>query len=308
MKVIKESKNKNYIVTIAIGERFYNEWRKYVLPNWLTYCTVNNLGLIVFDQYLINEEHPKWKKATWHKLLIGQALIDNNVKVNNVCFLDADILVNSFAPNVFKHHKEDKISLVSLRKIPYDYDTLYRKIAFFRNRYLSKDYPLDSALFISLKDLYETHDMPVQKDEFCSGFFVFNVNNFAHIMSKWFYKYDKEVVSITGGGDQTHFNYEFQNYGKINWLDYKFQAIWMYEIAEKYPFLYQQMGNQELVNQCIRASLSQNYFLHFAGKWEGDAYKNQNIVDENFILEQKEFNSYLETPVTGRILGSIFPK
>ena len=33
----------------------------------------------------------------------------------NLCILDADILVNPFAPNIFDYHDTDKISVVSSR-------------------------------------------------------------------------------------------------------------------------------------------------------------------------------------------------
>ena len=48
----------------------------------------------------------------------------------------------------------------------------------------------------------------------------------------------KNIVSVTDGGEQTHVNYEFFKTKKIKILDYKFQAIWIYEMAEKFPFLY----------------------------------------------------------------------
>jgi len=183
-----------------------------------------------------------------------------------------------------------------------------RKIAFFRNRYLSSDYPLDSALFISREGFYKYHKFPVQQDVFCSGFFIFNVSLFSDIMEKWFFKYPSDVETITNGGDEPVLNYEFQNHGKIKWLDYKFQALWLYEMSEKYPFLYQDMENTKLVKKCIQASLQQNYFLHFAGKWEGGAYKDSTILDDNFLLELQAFNEYLKNPVSGKPLGTIHPK
>ncbi len=310
MNILRKPQNEaNYIAIIAIGEQFLKDWQDYMMPSLISYCDNNDLGLVVFEQDMIEKSHPKWKKAHWQKLLIGTILVENNVEVNNVCFLDADILVNPFAPNVFDCHDDDKISVVSETKLVFPHQRMLRKIAFFRNRYLSKDYPLDSSLFMSLEQLYQYHDMPVQPDKFCSGFFIFNIENFSKLMEEWFYKYDKDVRSITNDGDEMHLNYEFQNHGKIKWLDYKFQALWVYEMSEKYPFLYQQFDNQDLVNQCIRASLQQNYFLHFAGRWEGNVWHNTNIMNEEFLTELADFNNYLNTPVTGRSAGgTIGPK
>ena len=307
MKIIKKSKNSNnYIATVAIGEKHSKEFQTYILPSWVMYCEKYDLGLVVFESDLIDKSHYKWKKSNWHRLLMGSKL--KKLNANNVCYLDTDILINPLSPNVFDFHDDEKISVVSQTKLPFEHSKVLRKIAFFRNRYLSSDYPLDSSLFISREDFYKYHKFPVQQDVFCSGFFIFNVSLFSDIMEKWFFKYPSDVETITNGGDEPVLNYEFQNHGKIKWLDYKFQALWLYEMSEKYPFLYQDMENTKLVKKCIQASLQQNYFLHFAGKWEGGAYKDSTILDDNFLLELQAFNEYLKNPVSGKPLGTIHPK
>jgi len=307
MKIIKKSKNSNnYIATVAIGEKHSKEFQTYILPSWVMYCEKYDLGLVVFESDLIDKSHYKWKKSNWHRLLMGSKL--KKLNANNVCYLDTDILINPLSPNVFDFHDDEKISVVSQTKLPFEHSKVLRKIAFFRNRYLSSDYPLDSALFISREGFYKYHKFPVQQDVFCSGFFIFNVSLFSDIMEKWFFKYPSDVETITNGGDEPVLNYEFQNHGKIKWLDYKFQALWLYEMSEKYPFLYQDMENTKLVKKCIQASLQQNYFLHFAGKWEGGAYKDSTILDDNFLLELQAFNEYLKNPVSGKPLGTIHPK
>ena len=306
MKIIKKSSNNNnYIAAIAIGEKHLKEWQKYILPSWMLYCERHGLGLVVFEKELIDKSHSKWKKANWHRLLMGDKLKELNA--NNVCYLDTDILINPLAPNVFDFHDDEKISVVSQTKTPFEHSKVLRKIAFFRNRYLSSDYPLDSALFMPREDYYKYHNFAPQEDVFCSGFFIFNVNNFSHILEEWFFKYPSNVETVTNGGDEPVLNYEFQNYGKIKWLDYKFQALWMYEMAEEYPFLYQDINNKESLKKCIQASLQQNYFLHFAGKWEGDVYKDESIMNANFLAELQDFDDYLQSPVTGKPVGPIYP-
>jgi len=308
MKILRNGKSKNFIVTIAIGPNFYQEWVDYVLPSWLQYCEKNELGLAVVEHDLVERTDPCWKKATWQKLLIGREFLINQLEVKNVCFLDADILVNPFAPNVFDGHDDDKISLVSQTKTPFDYSGTLRKIAYNRNKHLSEDYPLDSSLFMSKKDYFHYHGFEEQNDIFCAGFFIFNVNNFSEIMERWFFSYPSNIETITNCGDEPVLNFEFQNYGKIKWLDYKFQSLWLYEMAEKYAFLYSDLTNTDLVKQCIRSSLRQNYFLHFAGKWEGSVYKDSSIIDDDFLQDLRNFNDYLGVPVSGKPVGLNYPK
>ena len=133
---------------------------------------------------------------------------------------------------------------------------------------------------------------------------------FSEILKSWFYKYKKEIFSVTGGGEQTHFNYEVQNIKKENFIEYKFQAIWVFEMAINYPFLYKfKSKKNKLITESILASLQNNYFLHFAGSWyEGSMWKNSNIVKS--YLNSK-FNNQLinfqKKKLSGKPKGMIKP-
>ena len=313
MKVlIAPGNSKNILATIAIGDAYYSAWEQYALPGWMAYCNRHQLGLVVFDRDLLPFDAPVWKKATWQKMLIGETLQANAIEVANVCYLDTDILISPLAPDIFALCEPQTIGLVSLRhNLPFPYDEVLRRMAFLRHTCYDSAYPLDSALFMSLDQLYQYHGLPVQKDEACMGLIVFNVANHAALMRRWFEKYDRHVQSVTGGGDQTHINFEIQNWGAIRWLDYRFQAIWAFEMAWKYPFLYEKdKWGTELSLACIDASLYQNHFLHFAGSWhESEMWK----VDRSFSNDLQsdriiEYRRYLDLPVSGEPVGMVRPK
>lgn len=312
MKILIEpGQSKNVLATIAIGDAYYNSWKAYALPGWEKYCRRHGLGLVVFDEDLIAEDHKLWKKATWQKMLIGETLKKSQFKVENVCYLDTDILINPMAPNVFESHDSETIGLVSLRKnLPFPYESVLRRLAFLRHTHYDRSYPLDSALFMSLNQLYGYHSVPVQPDEACMGLIVFSVPNHAEIMRGWFDKYDRDVKSVTNGGDQTHVNYEIQSWGKISWLDYRFQAIWAFEMAWKYPFLYDSgRDNPDLSRDCIEASLYANHFLHFAGSWyESEMWKIEGIFEGEKGKLLEDYYRYLDMPVTGEPKGMVKPK
>lgn len=271
--IINPGKSNNVIATAAIGGQYYQLWETHAFPTWKRYCERHGLGLIVFDDDLLSKGDPLWKKPNWQKLLIGDIVKRRLPAVRNICHLDTDIIINPTAPNVFDFYDPATIALVSLRRnLPYPYEETLRRVAYFRNKFYDASYPLDSALFISVEDLYTFHGLDPQQDETCSGFFIFNIESHAEFFKSIFNKYDKSIESITGGGEQTHFNYEVQKYGKVSWLDYRFQAIWLFEMAWKYPFLYDYgRDNTELIRECIESSLFTNYFLHFAGSWHESA-------------------------------------
>ena len=142
------------------------------------------------------------------------------------------------------------------------------------------------------------------------GLIVFNVEKQSAIMRQWFDKYDRNVQSITNGGDQTHINYEIQSWGKITWLDYRFQAIWPWEMAWKYPFLYQkETWGSAAQLACIEAALYQNHFLHFAGSWHESAMWKSAcpFADNESNGKAGAYKEYLKVPVTGNPVGFVKP-
>jgi len=300
------------LTTIATGGSFLQLWESHARSGWEEYCHRHDLGLIVFEDELADRDGEAWKKAHWQKTLIGEQLAKYAPKVTNVCYLDTDILINPTAPNVFDCYRPDCIGLTSLRKnLPFPYDDVLRRMAFLRHTHYDSKYPLDSALFMSLDQLYGYHGMDVQSDEACTGLILFNVANHAELMCSWFYKYDSDVKSITNGGEQAHLNYEIQSHGKVIWLDYRFQAIWVFEMAWKYPFLYEADHREDigLIRTCIEAALYQNHFLHFAGSWhESQMWKHGGFLErEDAIKALREYRAYRDTPVSGNPIGMIKP-
>ena len=110
IEVVRElGDTRNAIVTIAIGDRYYNEWEKYAKPSWVLYCERYDLGLLVVKNDLIKKEHKSWKKPTWQKLLIGSSVKNMDINISNICYLDTDIIINPLSPNIFNYHDKKSI-------------------------------------------------------------------------------------------------------------------------------------------------------------------------------------------------------
>lgn len=309
MKIIKNSTNNCWITTIAIGDKYFSDWENFALPTWNSYCDMYGLGLIVFTDDLIDRSHPSWKKATWQKLLIAETMMDNHITDGCVLYIDTDVLISPLAPNVFDTYDRNSIAVVSMvNNLPQPRDLTLRRLAYLRHTSSNGSYPLDSSLFMSPSEMLNFHGLPSRDDFFCAGFFVFDIKNHHKLMRTWFDNYDRSVQSITNGGDQTHVNHEMQSWGKIQWLPYEFQALWVYEIAWRYPFLFEEgKSNVDLVRSCIEASLYANYFLHFAGAWsECNMWKVGNFFASNATREALAgYSNYLKVPVTGKPVGVV---
>jgi hypothetical protein len=161
---------------------------------------------------------------------------------------------------------------------------------------------------MSFKEIYEYQQLPAQADYACTGMFMGYVRKQAAILKEIYYKYDHSVSTLTDGGDEPILNYEFQQRFQINWIPYHYQAIWIYEMANSYPFLYQQDRNSDLINLCVENSINSNTFLHFAGSWhESDMFDRIEQINLSSEL-QEEFNNYRRTKVFGRPVGIVKPK
>ena len=299
----------NYLVTTAIGEPYFSNFKHFTMPSWLDYCKNFNLGLAVVTSDLIERNDKYYKKANWQKFIVAKELKKLDPLVKNICHLDTDIIISPLAQNIFDFHSDDSISVISLRNgLPYSYNMALRRIAFFRNKYYDKKYPLDSVLFSTIDDLYKNNGLDVPKiaDEVCSGVFVYNVSKYLEFFEKIFFSVDRNVKTLTNDGDQTHFNHYVLN-ENVKFLSYKFQTIWVFEQAMKYNFLYKH-SDKKIIKKCIKSSLLDCHFLHFAGSWhESEMWKN----NDNIIQEDKQvftdFKNYLDIEVSGQPRGMIKP-
>ncbi len=294
---LKPRKSKNYIVNILIGNKVKNEWENYSKNLLLQYCKNNNLGLIVFyKSFVVKKGY--YSNPVFNKFLFADYISKYLKFIENVCYMDHDILCNPLAPNIFNFFKRDKFNVVSkYENTPYPQDDYFlkRRAAFMRKHYYQKSFPLDSALTISREDTYKFHNWPDLGNYFCSGIIMFNIKNKANFFLKIYKKYEKKNIFTLTTGEEPIINYEILKTKKINWLDYRFQALWLYEMNSKYPFLYKYKINQKIVKDCIENTLSENYFVHFSGKWpEGQMWKNKGIFTNKKINFYKKFNEYLK--------------
>lgn len=297
----------NILATLAIGKKYIDEWESLSLNNWISYCERYDLGLFVLDHSV---EERTGKRVDWQKLLIGSELANSRINVNNICFLDVDILINPYAPNIFNQYDDTKFAVVSqINNLPFKLIEVQERIAFFRHKYLSDKYPLDSYLFAKPNKIFELHGLKPFADYACGGMFVFNSERHANLLNKWYYLYDKNSNFLANLGEEVYLNYHIQDYEKIQWLPYKWQALWYYEMAWNHNHLYvsDDVAKKSIV-RCVETSLFNNYFLHFAGAWEKFAWIEssnvyQGIGDDMF----KEFQEYSKLEKSGNPVGQILP-
>lgn len=295
----------NAIVTLAVGDMYLENWEKNVSDGWIAYCKRHNLGLFIEEHSL--DERNNAKKKQWQKLLVVERLAQKAPNVKTFCYLDSDIAINPQSRSIFDDIDSKKLNLVSqFKNMPFLVRRAQKMVSFHRHHFISKKYPLDSAIFMRPEEIFAFHGLPIFDDYACTGLIAGGTSQFARVFREIYEIYDKDVNSITGG-DEPILNYEFLSRFEINWLPYEYQALWLFEMALNYPFLYsKEKIDSELVRKCVDAVLSRVSFLHFAGSW----YESDLIHVGNFLQNAeylKALMDYLKVEPRGEPQGLIRP-
>ena len=306
LKLMESSKG-NYLITTAIGESYLDNWETYSKNSWLKYCQLNDIGIIVFND-LINANSKK--NLYWQKFLVPDVLLKDN-DVINVCYLDTDIVINPWSTNIFDNLDYNKINMVSdVKDMPYgNLRYMLKKLAYGRHHGISTQYPLDSSLFLTFQQVYEHHGFKAWDNYGCAGLFAFNLEKYAHHFLKWFNETPSDHYAMDAG-EEIYLNNFVNRDNCVNWISYEWQAIWPYEVAYNYNFIATEDADDMLVLQCIKNSLMNHNFLHFAGSWESPHWKICDLLyqDEKHLMEIKEFTKYKYESPKSPILGQIRPQ
>ena len=207
-------------------------------------------------------------------MLIGKEIKKKFNSIENVCYLDTDIQINHFlAPNIFEEYNKKKISMVScVKNMPYsrNFIELQKNLSYFRNKFVSKKYPLNSSSLLTVKQLYTHNKLKHYENYGNAGVIIFNLKNHSDILFDCFKKFlNKNLLER----DQSAINYYLQKKNLVNWIDYKFNTLWVYEMCFKYPFLYfKRNNNRKLIKDCMFSTFLSSYFIHFAGNWNENSY------------------------------------
>jgi hypothetical protein len=302
---------RNWLANVAIGEAHLAEWERYAKDSLVAYAERFGLGLVVFTDHLDERDDDRPHPA-WEKLLVGRAFANVDPDAHGVLFLDTDVVANPFTGrNVFDVWDPQKVGMVSQRyQMPYEYFDTAKRICFLRNRFITADYPLNSSFLFDLEQVYGFEGFAEQPEECCTGFFVFSPKRHGEVLADIYDRYrnhDRESLAL----EQTHLNYYVQHNGLLQIMDYEFQVIWVYEMAQKYPFLYRPefRGNDALVLECVGASLLSSTFLHFAGRWNESGTMNYapEFLRGGWEKALPELADYLQSKVRGVARGMINP-
>jgi len=266
------------IVTLVIGDSYRAWFDKAARANWKAYTQKHGLALVVFDKPLDMSARAIARSPSWQKCLI---LEQSHVQAfDQVVWIDSDIIINSrHAPNVFDGVPIDHIGTVDSYSIP-DKATYARRLA--------KAYAAWRRLGIEFIDnltpeqYFTKRGLPPHDSVMQAGMFVCSPRHHRELMRKA-YAYE-ELGSPHWNYEMASLAHEVINGSPVTWLDPRFNALVLDEIADSLLFsLHRLTGHLPTTLQhyalaalrravepigvrlVVRRMIHENFFIHFAG-------------------------------------------
>jgi hypothetical protein len=302
----------NAIFLTVIGEKFQKDFERISLPHLKEYCLRYGIGLLILKEYIDKENEnvsPYSDCAGYQRLLIPEAIVNDFSQYKYICDLDVDCIPGPMARDIFSYPEDGLLDDTIYLTYPTPFNLpraeLGRRLSLLRKTFVDKTFPLDSLLMGS--DEFEKETLgfnfsgPIATMGTCMG----SARLIAHC-NRIVYN---AIASNFSGYLQNYKNHIFREEAKISWLPYEFQAIWSYEIAMFYPFLFSNQGDQILYDS-LMATLLRVDMLHFAGTWPENNifHKGPFFKPGSMGNYYKKFPSYFVENITPKSYGKLQKK
>ena len=295
------------LFVVIIGEEYRSKINKVALPHFTKYCEKYGLGFLVITDY-VNPAHATLKPYNidpgYQRLLAPRLIQEQFPQYTFLCDIDADCIPSVFGRNIFESStlRQGTINLVRPTPSSASRQSLGRKISLLRRSFQDPNCPLDSLLAGSDQDEKRILGFDFEGPIATIGTAVGHVDDLQRSGVDLYRAIEEEF----SGYLQNYRNKVYTNEFKVNYLPYSFQAIWNFELAEHYPFLYF-TDSSDIAIECLKATLLRVDMLHFAGRWpENNLFYSGPFLfeDENNLFYTK-IKSYLNEELDIKSYGRL---
>lgn len=98
------------IVTLTVGKRIADVFRRSFRPSWEAYCCRHGLDLVQIERPLDESARAAGRSLAWQKLLVHRA--EEVLGCERIAWVDADVMIQPDAPDVFGQVPRDKVGAV----------------------------------------------------------------------------------------------------------------------------------------------------------------------------------------------------
>lgn len=242
------------LVTIAIGEKYLDEYKSLFYKSQRNYAMKNGYDFKVITEFL-DKDIKENASISFNKILVCNQEWSNDYDF--IIFIDADILININAPPIHNYVEYgDCIGIID----EYSQPTKERRLKIQRQM----------GWETSASDYYKLCGLNIETDMvFNSGVLVLQPRKHKYFLQYIYNKYLKESLTHYRGFhfEQSCIGYEIQKEKLYKVLDNKFNAVWNLT----------KMDNIE--NISLNKYFNENYFIHFAGHSDFDKIPQIQLIE-----------------------------
>jgi len=216
--------NSKAIVTLAIGQKFLENWKNLCQANWQKYADRHGYDLICIEKPLDDSARAQKRSPSWQKcLILGEESVN---KYDRVVWVDADVLLNwANAPCIVEGVAVDKVGAAPEWATPNDQLSAEARDRLFESWGITDEK--------NERDTYAKYGIPAEFDRIVqAGIMVLSPSHHRSILEKVYHKCEE-----TRFGEMPWLSYEQLKADCVQWLDRRFSTVWNVHKALYYPFL-----------------------------------------------------------------------
>jgi hypothetical protein len=271
--------NTKAIVTLAVGERYLQAWKRDCEPNWRQYAAKHGYDLLCISEPLDTSERAQKRMPSWQKLLILSQ--DFSPRYERIVWVDSDILINyRLAPSIVDGVPADKVGAAEM--------FCFSKAAGATAQQSLKrmfDFWKEAVVNPTAEEYYVQYGLPNGFDAVVqTGVMVLSPAHHRSLFEKVYYEYEEK------GGPEWNYemrplSYEIVKAGLAHWIDPRFNLLWLDCAFLHYPFLLSKPASRNLVAKlfskvgrrlgvlspqevrkaCLNIAFLNSYFFHLGG-------------------------------------------
>lgn len=245
------------LVTLTLGSRHRDLWLAHARASWEDYARRHGFDLIAIDTPLDESPRAQARSPAWQKLLIlGHPPVR---EYEQVVWLDSDIVIHPQAPSVFERVPLDRVGAVEEFSNP----TPQIYLDALRRCYAASDISYGTyARCETRHEFYRVFGFQDGPDAVVhSGVMVFSPVHHRELLEHVYDAYEEKPNLLM---EMRPLSYELVRSGRVHWLDPRFNLIWAFYMAARFPFLFN-YPEHPAAGECVRQAFAESYFLHFAG-------------------------------------------
>lgn len=272
-------KNTQAIVTLVLGEKYLNCWKRDCEENWQTYAQKHGYDVICLDQPLDQSQRAAQRSPSWQKcLILSQGFASD---YERIIWVDSDIVINTTAaPSITDNLPIEKVGAVELFTYSKQAGTYGAEALKRMSEYWQRAIPNTAA-----QDYYKQYGFAQSFDTVVqAGVLALSPVHHRNVLEKIYYQYEEK------GGAEWHYemrplSYELLMARMVHWLDPRFNLLWADHLFLYYPFLIDRSLPRNLIakvmnkigrtagltstddvwHACQCAAFLNSYFFHFGG-------------------------------------------